>query len=171
MQLISKTFSPVYFLVLVIFFSGICLSCNDTNKCDFVACANGGSCVDGGCICVTGYQGPTCQTMSTTDFIGNNSVWDSGTLFGPVTYPLNITQGAVVTTMVIKNLYYGFFSDTVNAYISGPSTITIPSQIILGKIVYGQGFFYNSQQIVINYQVTDNSTGIVDNHLLTWIRQ
>ena len=155
---------------LVAFSVGIQYSCNDNNKCDFVNCSNSGTCIGGACSCVTGYQGPLCETVSTSDFIGNHIVWDSGTLFGPVTYPINVDQGYVVTTLTIRNLYYGFFSDTVNAYISGPGEFQIPSQVILGKLVYGEGFFYNTQEVVANYQVTDNVTGTIDNRILTWMK-
>jgi hypothetical protein len=170
MQIISKITSLISFTFLVTIFVGVHLSCNDNNKCDFVSCSNGGACSGGACTCITGFQGPLCATVTDSEFVGDHIVWDSGTLFGPVTYPINITQGPVVTTLVIRNFYYGFFSDNVPAFIPGPNSFIIQPPPIMGKLIFGNGYFSSNQQIVLNYQVTDISTGFVDIRTMKWTK-
>jgi hypothetical protein len=48
----------VYFILLVLLTTS---SCKKKEACDGVICQNGGSCVDGVCVCVNGYTGSQCQ--------------------------------------------------------------------------------------------------------------
>lgn len=41
-----------------------------TDPCKDVTCDNGGECVEGDCVCATGYEGTTCQTEMRTKFLG-----------------------------------------------------------------------------------------------------
>lgn len=53
--------NQLFFFLTIVLSLGLCLSgCGD--PCKDVACLNGGSCVEGDCVCPTGYSGINCET-------------------------------------------------------------------------------------------------------------
>jgi len=44
--------------------------------CENVYCLNGGSCLDGKCLCPDGYEGETCESKWNQRFIGNYNAYD-----------------------------------------------------------------------------------------------
>jgi hypothetical protein len=61
-------------VVAIAVFCGIIItflhsSC-EKNACNNVSCQHGGSCSNGICLCPTGYEGPTCQTLATDRYLG-----------------------------------------------------------------------------------------------------
>ncbi len=51
-------------------------ACNK-DKCNNVACLNGGACDDGVCVCAAGFEGNRCETESRTKFVANFNGGDS----------------------------------------------------------------------------------------------
>ncbi|MDX1906693.1 MAG: calcium-binding EGF-like domain-containing protein [Bacteroidia bacterium] len=78
------------------------------DPCSKVDCQNGGSCVDGTCQCVTGYEGTECETKSRTRFVGSFTVSETCLGAPGVTFnnPIIIdTSATAVNLIIIRNLY------------------------------------------------------------------
>lgn len=102
-------------------------SCNK-DECKDVVCQNGGTCVDGNCVCATGYEGANCETESRAKFVKSWTATDTevGGAALP-TYSAIVTAGTSVTEVKIANFSDDFFTADVIATVSG-NTITIASQ-------------------------------------------
>ncbi len=156
-----------------IFFMVIYISCT-RDKCASVTCSNGGSCNNGICKCPSGYEGTTCQTLSRVKFIRNWGVENlTASLTEPAQFAVSIDIGtAGINYVSIKNLH-DYFTTPVTAYVSGDSLI-IPVQVVMGKTVTGSGLIYSSNAYGINntismsYQITDNTTHVIDVESETW---
>ncbi len=135
-----------------------------TVKC--VTCSNGGACINDTCVCPSGYEGVSCETISRQKFFGNWSVFEKGSTSPAAQYPVSITEGSTINSVVIQN-FYNYFYAYINATIIR-DTILIPTQQYQGKIVYGMGYIYNSttygQNGAINmkYEVIDTATGVIN---------
>ena len=57
-------------------FSAVLYTSCSKDACKDVTCQNGGTCSDGNCTCVTGYEGTNCETASRTKFIKQWSASD-----------------------------------------------------------------------------------------------
>ena len=69
---------PLYLLLSTIVIIGIAtnyFACATKDKCNNVVCLNNGSCNSGNCVCLTGFQGPRCDSLSRDKFI---SVYHGG---------------------------------------------------------------------------------------------
>jgi hypothetical protein len=62
------------------------------DRCNNVACLNGGSCDDGSCTCPTGFEGNRCQTPSRDKFIANFNGADSCTVKGFAGYHIRFLK-------------------------------------------------------------------------------
>lgn len=139
-------------------FSAVTYTACNKDECKGVECSNGGTCVSGSCSCPVGYEGTTCQTLSTAKFIKTwTGHWVS--VADPTktgAYTSIISQGTGVTTVSITN-FFDYFVHPVTATVSS-NTITIPSQSPDGTgTVSGSGTFQNNQ-IAFTYTVTNNGT-------------
>jgi len=56
-------------LLFISVFSSIIYSACKKDKCNNVVCKNEGVCNGGGCICLTGFEGPRCELLSRDKFI------------------------------------------------------------------------------------------------------
>jgi hypothetical protein len=159
--------------VSAVFVSAIYMSCNK-DRCKNVVCYNNGTCnsSSGSCTCATGYEDPSCQTASRLKFIANWGVINSTTTDEPAKFSVGISEGTVITGVVITN-FHAFFTAPINATIKGDSII-IPVQTIQGKVVQGSGYIYSTSvygingAISINYSVTDVKTFATQNETETW---
>ena len=149
------------------------VSCNKnspaSDKCMAISCNNGASCTDGVCNCPAGYEGTTCQTLSSTRYTGTWKVSETGTVTGYRSYTISIGNDPANIAGVIINNYYNFFTTGIKATIKG-DTITIPNQQYQGKVVFGKGYIYAdslataNSKISMQYEVVDSASGnkIVD---------
>lgn len=136
------------------------------DKCKAIACAYGGSCEEGCCKCLPGYEGPTCETITRSKFLGFWSVKEQGSVTPLRQYPLSIEKDTAVTGVLIKNIYNYFSSQKVRAYVQG-DTLIIPNQQLMGKVIFGKGYISsagagNNNVITMKYEVIDVATQLVD---------
>ena len=94
-----KTFSKtIIFSLLISIFSiitTISFSCKP-DKCKTTNCANGGTCNDGNCICMTGYSGTSCEITNRDIFLGQWTVNETGTRTAAFEYALNIQKDTLI---------------------------------------------------------------------------
>ena len=97
------------------------------DPCKDVVCNNGGTCVDGSCVCATGYEGTNCDTEVRTKAIGTWTVADSCSNSGTASYTVTVvTSTGGISEVKITN-FWGTFTNQVVATVSG-STVTIARQ-------------------------------------------
>lgn len=91
------------------------VSC-ETDPCNDVTCNNGGLCVDGDCVCATGYEGTDCSTLVRAKYLGSKNVNETCSQ-STDSYAVTISAGATDTEVTISNLYDAGFvvTGTVNA--------------------------------------------------------
>ena len=105
------------FGALVCFLSVGYFSCQKTGTpavCDGVACQNGGYCLNGQCMCPTGYEDSTCSTAIISKYYGYWDVTqkvvksDSGKVMGLDTnYIMQLKPTTTVTTFFLFNFLLG----------------------------------------------------------------
>lgn len=147
-------------------------SCNKSNdksttttKC--IVCAYGGSCINDTCRCLTGYEGPTCETISREVFFGNWQVFEKGSNTNTSQYGVSIQSSSAGISNVIISNFYNYFTQPVQAVIN-KDTITIPNQEMQGKVIFGVGFMNPTttgiadQALTLRYEVIDTATGTVN---------
>lgn len=147
------------FLTIVAFAAVVHQSCTQ-DKCKAVTCAYGGVCNDGNCICMPGYEGSTCETISRKKFISN--LWEvdeQGTVSPHRKYPVAIEPDTSVQWVTLNNFYNYFPGKKIRARIDR-DTIIIPNQQVSDKVVVGKGYITSSadgvnDMIVLRYTVID----------------
>ncbi len=116
-----KKFSAVFSLLFLFILSTQITSCTQ-DKCKGVTCQNGGTCSNGNCNCVTGYEGANCQTKANAKFVGNYT--GTSNCDGSVsseTVPIEAGIDAASIKIYINSVH------TLNATING-NAISIPVQ-------------------------------------------
>jgi hypothetical protein len=147
------------------FVSMMYVSCSQ-DKCKSVVCANNGVCSNGACICVAGYEGPNCETVARSKWIGNWTVNEKGSTTAAAQYTASIEEGANITDVSIVN-FYNFFQTPIKGYIAN-DTLYIPNQQLQGHVVFGKGYLYTTTTygqygaISLIYEVVDTATNIPD---------
>ncbi len=92
------------------------------NTCTGVTCAHGGSCGNGVCRCPTGYEGPTCQTLSVTRFVGGYAGYTSCNNTQQVIDSAFITANSAINTVSVKmnsispKILQGYVSNNESTY-------------------------------------------------------
>ena len=148
-------------------FSAVTYTSCSEEKCKPVVCANGSTCVDGSCICPSGYEGARCETVNRDRYMGIWNVVEDGSVSAPAEYTVAVEAGNGITDLVIRN-FNNYFSDNVNARVKG-DTIYIDPQTIAGQTVQGIGYiaddrFYGKNgRLTLRYHV-QTSGGAVDNY-------
>ncbi|MCB9192604.1 MAG: hypothetical protein H6602_13155 [Flavobacteriales bacterium] len=101
------------------------VSC-DTDACKDVDCGANGTCLEGDCVCETGYEGATCDTEERTKFIGSWNYTDQ--CYPGTQTSSNLTAStAAVTRVLVSNILGTALGGQAYAEVDG-STISIPSQ-------------------------------------------
>lgn len=148
-------------LSTVMAFTAVTYSSCSGDKCKAIVCANGGTCNDGVCKCVSGYEGVQCEVTTRDKYVGVYQVTETSTLSATTReqYAITLNNDSSMTSLRIKNFYNAFIKD-VRASIVGDS-IFIPKQTYEGKTVRGYGnlvresaTYSQHAQIIMHYSVT-----------------
>ncbi len=153
-------------------FGGVLYTSCKQDKCKAIVCAYGGTCIDGACKCLPGYEGTSCETVARDKFIGFYNVIEQGTITPLRQYPLAITADPSDVRFVLINNAYNYFSGAITrAQVKG-DTLIIPNQQLLGKVIVGWGTMGHTPSyqtgpanfVTMNYEVVDSASGnrIVD---------
>ena len=121
----------------------------DTDACQDVTCNNGGICVDGDCVCATGYEGADCSTLVRTAFIGSVNVNETCSQ-STDSYAVTIAAGATDTEVTISNLY--------DAGLVATGTVNANGGITIDNQAFGTG--------TISGSVTENGGVLTFNFTL-----
>lgn len=148
------------------------------DPCSSVDCLNGGTCLEGDCVCAAGYEGTDCSVLSRAKMVGSYNAAETcgGNNF---TYACDITASAQNDVTILFSNFYdllGFYgvSEKVTATVNGEDSFLIPNQTITnGGDTYtasGSGTFNASDNsISLTYEVTVNGT--TDNCTATYTLQ
>ncbi|MCS6929988.1 MAG: calcium-binding EGF-like domain-containing protein [Saprospiraceae bacterium] len=104
-----------YLLVLLGVLLAFAPSCN-TDPCKDVNCSNNGTCLDGECVCDTGYEGKSCETEWAVKFEGSYLGFDK---CGNTTY--NLSKPAVISkrsATVVRITNFGGFDSFIDAQVT-----------------------------------------------------
>jgi hypothetical protein len=144
-------------------------SCQDEDLCKGVTCQNGGTCADGDCNCVAGYEGTNCETVSRAKIIASYSVAETCSITGAANYSVAITTSGTDIAKVLITPFAGYPGLTATATIDGNS-LTIPSQTVSGYTFSGTGTVNNAgASITMNYTIT--AGGQTESCPGTWTKQ
>lgn len=147
-------------------FSAVTYTSCSEEKCKPVVCANGSTCVDGACICPSGYEGARCETLNRERFLDVWNVEEDGSISAKAAYTLSIEPGTGITDVRIRN-FNNLISEDVNARVKG-DTIYIDPQTFNSNTVKGIGYITDSKfygangRLVMRYRV-EKANGQIDN--------
>lgn len=97
--------------------------------CEDVFCLNGGSCLDGNCICANGFEGPECGTRSVDKFIGTYDAFDDCYQNAQVSYSASISTDFSPANELTLNGFGTLCTNALTAYIiNEKSNFRIPFQ-------------------------------------------
>lgn len=126
--------------------------------CENVYCLNGGSCLDGRCICPDGYEGESCEIKWNERFIGDYHAYDDCYTGAGDFYNSQISAVVTSPDMIrLTNVGTVCASATLNAVVSPEKTsFQIPPQNTCGDIwVSGSGNL-NNNSLSIALQARDS---------------
>lgn len=148
MKIFSLSALSALALSTMLFFS----SCTP-DPCKDVTCLNNGTCNDGNCECVTGYEGTDCGTEVRAKFLGPYSVTDGCSASGAATYSININKSNTEINVVLISNFWNLFANNVKATVNGTNlTIATQEPDNDGYKVTGNGTI-NGNTLTINYTV------------------
>lgn len=141
-------------------FSAVTYTSCQRDKCKAIVCAYGGTCKEGTCICLPGYEGYQCETITRDKFKGVWTVFEKGTHnTNNAQYDVVIEDGATMTEMKIRNFNNIFKEGSeVVVNIKGDS-LFIPQQNVNGYVIQGKGwlpentFYGRYGQMKVTYSV------------------
>jgi hypothetical protein len=144
-----------FFQILgVVAVSIISFSACETDACKDVNCGDNGTCVDGDCVCDSGYEGVNCQTEERAKFIGSYSVTEACTS-GNYSYSMTITTSSTgVDKIVAQN--FGDYSVDLIGTVDG-SSVSFANQTVGGGTFSATGQISGSI-LTISYTVTAGSS-------------
>ena len=146
------------FLTLSIFSAVTYTACNK-NHCHNVLCLNYGSCDGGSCVCLPGYEGNRCQTLSRDKFIFTYNGHDSCGHFNGHTYdqyPIRLLAVPLDSTeMTLKGLLDSL-SDSAICTMQSPDSFSFIGANN-STTYYGSGKLRNDS-LWLNYLVKHDTT-------------
>jgi len=113
-------------LTMSAFTATIMTSCNP-DACKDVICSNGGTCTDGSCSCPSGYEGASCETLSSAKFLNAssaNSSWLTGVNADgcyAAGYTMTISQSGTPKNLLISNFAGYGSTSTITVAVTGTS--------------------------------------------------
>lgn len=129
----------------------------DPDACKDVVCNNGGTCVNGNCDCLTGYEGSNCSTVSAASLPGTYTGTEScqPPLSSSSSWSSTLTQSSNdETKVVISN--FGDSGTNVTGQVN-KNAITLDATAIGSYTVTGTGTI-NGNVITINYDLSGGVT-------------
>jgi hypothetical protein len=147
-------------------FSAVTYSSCNNDKCKAIACAYGGVCKDGDCICPSGYEGTQCETITRDKYVGVWAVMENGTYTETSAFDVSIKPGLTMTDLVITN-FYNKPDLNVGMKIKGDS-IFIPQQVVTHYQIQGWGildrdaYYAKHGKMDVHYTITDLDNGLTD---------
>lgn len=163
------------FVFIAIITTVINSSC-ERNVCNNVYCLNGGSCSGGTCLCPLGYEGPQCQTLSITRYLGTYVGYSNCTYNGvpgtDVFDTANIEpDGVAINTVSIKlhsispKVIHGYVSSNVSTYsiiVTNNDSLSIPHKTIYDKTFTATVQNDNTLSLVSYTMIQDSTDSIND---------
>lgn len=133
-------------------------SCNK-DECKDVVCQNGGTCTEGKCTCVTGYEGTNCETKSRDKFIGTYAGTEICTV-GSDSYSVIVSANSDAIKLTMTGLY----NDPTAPYTAICSMIAVDSFSFSGSssasaaVVFSGTGKLTGNSLKITYTVTNGAT-------------
>jgi uncharacterized membrane protein len=152
---------------VAIFSAVVIASCNE-DKCKAIACAYGGVCKEGTCICAAGYEGTQCETITREKYAGVWTVFEKGTYTETAQYDVSFvnSNSGSMTDMNVKN-FYNRITGNVAVKLKN-DTVYIPVQVVQNYKIQGWGlldreaYYAKHGKIVMHYMIEDLSNGLVN---------
>lgn len=160
------------FVFIAIIITVVCSSC-EQNICNNVTCFNGGSCNGGVCQCPLGYEGPQCQTLSITRYLGTyigysacngpTQLFDTASIVAAPGIAINAV--AVTLYSMKPKVIYGYVSSNESTY----SIIPINNDSLSsGNVVNDRTFTItlqnDSKLSILTYSIFENPTDTAIDH-------
>jgi hypothetical protein len=147
-------------------FSAITYNSCTPDKCKAIACAYGGICKDGTCLCLAGYEGTQCEITTRDKYIGTWTVFENGTYTSNSQYDIAIKDGLTLTDLNITN-FYNHIKSPVAVKIQADS-IFIPQQVVEGYEIQGWGYldreayYAKHGKITMHYTIKNLENNLTD---------
>jgi hypothetical protein len=140
--------------VSAVMFFNACTS----DPCKDVNCGVNGNCVDGNCVCSTGYEGVDCSIKSADKFVGTWNGTDVCTQ--NYSYTATITESSTEADKILITNFGGFGpSVVINATVSS-TTFSVASQTFGTVTISGSGSISSDgKTITITYTANDTAGG------------
>lgn len=166
-----------YFASILMLAIGFAFTGCESDPCKDVECGSFGTCLEGDCVCDSGYEGTDCATLSKDKFLGTSgaaasySVVDACSASGAASYTTGISASSADDTKVLISNFWDAFVNNVEATVDGED-ITIANQEpdADGFTVAGSGTIA-SGVITMNYTITNTGNGDTDVCQSTWTKQ
>ncbi len=135
-------------ILILLFLTGLFNSC-DQRSCENVNCPAGRTCINGNCVCPSGFEGANCDQDATRKFIGNYQASENclsgaplvGTYFPFVSVNPNRPSEIIINNFLAQfTIYAQIQTDNNNL----GTIVVIPNQNLggsSGSFVTGQGNF------------------------------
>jgi len=139
-------------------------SCTE-DKCKGTVCAYGGTCVDGGCVCPTGYEGPQCETVNRNYYTGIWKVNEDGTLSNAAQYDVAIETSGDVPNLKVTNFHNNVQLNVAATVIGDTLTIkkqTVDNNTIEGFGVIDRDVYYGEHGLMTMYYYIIDQNGVID---------
>jgi hypothetical protein len=148
-------------LVTIGSFTAVTYTACNKDKCKDVVCQNGGTCSEGNCNCLAGFEGDRCQTKVVDKFVGT---WNAAETCGSVPSPAyQVTITGSGTSLVISNL--GNYGCSLGGNITWAGSITNSTSVTINdnKCSYqmnGTGTYNTNGSVTFTYTTTYTLGGV-----------
>ncbi len=96
------------------------------DPCKDVACFNGGTCLDGNCVCPAGFDGKNCQDTWISRYLGNYEANDQCDLANK--YNVSLTNNAKPNELTINGISNFCSGVNITGSITNKTTLDFPTQ-------------------------------------------
>ena len=151
----SNSIKTIFLLIFMTLGTSVMFNaCKDDDPCDGVECKNGGTCNDGNCACLTGYEGTDCGTETRSKFVAAYTC--TNTCFPGTSYSSSASPSSVdVSKFIITNMGNVSGLDVV-ARATGGSIFVIDNQVVTDN--GGDSWTMSGQGSLVGNIITANVT-------------